>query len=154
MRNCWQIRQANRAPPDLDVGQVGVVKRAYRAERRAGINDQIAKAKAKAKRQESNKPAPITAGSLVLCDKLCPSQLLDLGAYLIVCAYHNQKPTVGTAFIPFRPLATAAAGRGSPLKRTTAVGDYNSKKNPRVVGKNGNSFCPRNLSAKTPKDGG
>jgi hypothetical protein len=91
---------------------------------------------------------------LVLCDKLCPSQLLDLGAYLIVCAYHNQKPTVGTAFIPFRPLATAAAGRGSPLKRTTAVGDYNSKKNPRVVGKNGNSFCPRNLSAKTPKDGG
>ena len=53
----------DRAMRDRDVGQVGVVKRAYRAERRAGINDQIAKAKAKAKRQESNKPAPITAGS-------------------------------------------------------------------------------------------
>jgi hypothetical protein len=38
--------------------------RAYRAERRAGIADQIAKAKAKAKRQEENKPAPITAESL------------------------------------------------------------------------------------------
>src|SRR6476620_3723796 len=65
---------------------------------------------------------------LVLCDKLCPSQSLDLGAYLVVCAYHNPKPTVGTAFIPFRPLATAAAGRGSPLNRTTAAGDYDSTK--------------------------
>lgn len=33
---------------------------------------------------------------LSLCDKLSWSQLLDLGAYLIACAYHKAKPTVGT----------------------------------------------------------
>jgi hypothetical protein len=33
---------------------------------------------------------------LRLCDKLSWSQLLDLGAYLIACAYHKAKPTVGT----------------------------------------------------------
>ena len=40
--------------------------RAYRAERRAGIRAQTVKAKekAEAKRQEENKPAPITAESL------------------------------------------------------------------------------------------
>ena len=81
---------------------------------------------------------------LMLCDKLCPSQLLDLGAYLIVCAYHNQKPTVGTAFIPFRQLATAAAGRGSPLNRTTAAGDYNSKK-PACGWKKRKQFLPEEL---------
>jgi hypothetical protein len=33
---------------------------------------------------------------LRLCDKLSWTQLLDLGAYLIACAYHRSKPTVGT----------------------------------------------------------
>lgn len=34
---------------------------------------------------------------LKLCDKLDFDQLLELGAYLIACAFHKRKPTVGTA---------------------------------------------------------
>ena len=33
---------------------------------------------------------------LRLCDKLSPAQLMDLGAYLIACAFHHKKPTKGT----------------------------------------------------------
>lgn len=33
---------------------------------------------------------------LKLCDKLDFGQLMDLGAYLIACAFHKRKPTIGT----------------------------------------------------------
>jgi len=33
---------------------------------------------------------------LKLCDKLDFDQLLDLGAYLVACAFHKRKPTQGT----------------------------------------------------------
>ena len=33
---------------------------------------------------------------LKLCDKLSCGQLMELGAYLIACAYHKCKPTQGT----------------------------------------------------------
>jgi hypothetical protein len=33
---------------------------------------------------------------LRLCDKLDWGQLLDLGSYLIACAFHQRKPTQGT----------------------------------------------------------
>jgi len=33
---------------------------------------------------------------LALCDKLSWAQLMDLGAYLVACAFHCKKPTKGT----------------------------------------------------------
>ena len=33
---------------------------------------------------------------LKLCDKLSREQLMELGAYLIACAFHHRKPTKGT----------------------------------------------------------
>lgn len=37
---------------------------------------------------------------LTLCDKLDFETLMDLGAYLIACAFYRRKPTKGTKGVP------------------------------------------------------